>query len=61
MKLSDNIQLELETDEAYALYRLLNYSRQGGNYNFPGISSEQSEMLFKLKNLLECSVCQSKW
>ena len=29
MKLSDNIQLELETDEAYALYRLLNYRQNG--------------------------------
>lgn len=61
MKLSDNIQLELETYEAYALYRLLNYTHNGGEFKFPGISSDQSEMLFRLKNLLESSVSQSKW
>jgi hypothetical protein len=61
MKLSDNIQLELTKEEAYALFLLLEMINELGEIQYSRISSEQSDMLVNLKNLIEGSVCQSKW
>jgi hypothetical protein len=61
MKFSDNIQLELTKEEAYALFLLLQLNIECGEIQDSRILSEQSDMLVNLKNLIEGSVCQSKW
>jgi hypothetical protein len=61
MKLSDNIHLELTKEEAYALFLLLEQNIKWGEIEDTRISSEQSDMLVNLKNLIEGSVSQSKW